>query len=752
MRTETKILMLEDVAEEAEVLQRELHKAGLAFVARRVQTRSAFIEALEQFAPDLILADSKLPAFDGRSALLIVRQKDPLLPVIMVTGALGDEAAVEFLIAGASDYVLKDRLARLPPAVQRALREAATGRERQDAEQRIRRLTRVLQMLSGINTAVVRICEQRALLEEACRIAYQVGHYAYSFVALMDPGKCVARPVAWAGIGAESRNAVRFRVTSNAADDCSVTGRVLRTGNMIAFDDAENYAGPISDGERITTAKTLCLASFPLLVDNTAVGAFTVASTEQGTIGGEEINLLQEMVANLSFALQYHHQDSALRYLSYFDPLTDLANRTLFCERLARLLGTPPNPAAGFVVAAFNVQCLTLVNDSYGRYTGDLLLQCVADLLRRRFDGSERVAHLGGGAFAVIIPDDPHGPAPQDQIRDAFAHPLTVRGREIPAPVKCGLARFPNDGTTAETLVQNAEAALHAARSNGGCGFRYYREEMSSGIAARLALEYRLRRAFDRREFELHYQPQVHRREGRIVGVEALLRWRDPERGLIAPGGFLPVLESTGLILKVGEWVLRQAAEDCRRWRRLNLPPVRVAINVSTTELSQPGFAARFFDIAGTRDRTGVDLDIEITEGELLQDLTSITKTLQQLRAEGVRVAIDDFGMGYSSLSRLSDLPVDILKIDCSFVRRLTPDRATHSIVATIIALAHSHDLEAVGEGVETPNQLEILATLGCEQSQGYLHSPAVPAEAIEAMLRAGPFALTRREPNERSA
>jgi EAL domain-containing protein (putative c-di-GMP-specific phosphodiesterase class I) len=179
---------------------------------------------------------------------------------------------------------------------------------------------------------------------------------------------------------------------------------------------------------------------------------------------------------------------------------------------------------------------------------------------------------------------------------------------------------------------------------------------------------------------------------------------------------------------------------------------VRVAINVSTTELSQPGFAARFFDIAGTHNRTGVDLDIEITEGELLQDLTSVTETLQQLRAGGVRVAIDDFGIGYSSLSRLSDLPVDILKIDCSFVRRLTPDRETHSIVATIIALAHSYDLEVVGEGVETPNQLEILTTLGCEQSQGYLHSPAVAAEAIEAMLRAGPFAFTQREPNARSA
>jgi diguanylate cyclase (GGDEF)-like protein len=746
MSGELKILMLEDVAEEAELLQRELRKSGLEFVTQRVQTRAAFGEALERFAPDLVLADSRLPAFDGRSALQMVRRKDPLLPVIMVTGALGDEAAVEFLIAGASDYVLKDRLARLAPAVQRALHDTAMRRERQEAEQRIRRLTRVLQMLSGINTAVVRIRDQRELLQEACRIAYQVGHYAYAFVALIDPGKSVARPIAWAGHGAEGRSAVAFRVGKSDTDDSSVTGRVLRTGEMIAFDDARDYAGPVCADEQIATAANCCLASVPLLVDNTSVGAFTVASTEQGTIGTDELDLLQEMVANLSFALQYLHKDSALRYLSYFDPITDLANRTLFCERVARLIGQ--DSAAGAVVAAFEVQCLSLVNDSFGHHIGELLLQCVADRLRQRFDGSERVAHLDGGAFAVVFPPDATSPPPHEQICDALAQPLTVRAREIPAPIKCGLARFPTDGTTAEKLVENAEAALHAASAHIS-SYRYYREEMSSSTAARLALEHRLRGALDRGEFVLYYQPQIHRRSRRIVGVEALLRWRDPERGLVTPGEFLPVLESTGLIVRVGEWVLRQAAEDGRRWRQLRLPPVRVAINVSTMELCQAGLTARFLQLAG--GRSGVDVDIEITEGQLLEDLASVTETLRNLRAQGVRVAIDDFGTGFSSLSRLSELPIDILKIDCSFVRRLTPDRATHAIVSTIIALARSYDLDTVAEGVETAGQLEILATLGCEQSQGYLHSPAVPADTIEALLRAGPDAAAERETHEYS-
>jgi len=335
--------------------------------------------------------------------------------------------------------------------------------------------------------------------------------------------------------------------------------------------------------------------------------------------------------------------------------------------------------------------------------------------------------------------------APQDQIRDAFAQPLIVRGREIPAPVKCGLARFPADGGTAEILIANAEAALHAARSEGSA-YSFYREGMSTNTAARLALEHRLRGALDRGEFVLYYQPQIHRPGHRIVGVEALLRWRDPERGLIAPGEFLPVLESTGLIVRVGEWVLRQAMEDCRRWQRLGLSAVRMAVNVSTIELSQPGLLVRLLHVVGASNGPGVDLDIEITEGELLGDSVSTIDTLQQLRVAGVRVAIDDFGTGFSSLSRLADLPIDILKIDCSFVRRLTPERASHAIVSTIIALARSYGLETVAEGVETVSQLDILAALGCETSQGYLHSPAVPAEAIEALLRASPDAALEEE------
>jgi EAL domain-containing protein (putative c-di-GMP-specific phosphodiesterase class I) len=268
-----------------------------------------------------------------------------------------------------------------------------------------------------------------------------------------------------------------------------------------------------------------------------------------------------------------------------------------------------------------------------------------------------------------------------------------------------------------------------------GAPFLYYRPEMNTGLADLLALEYRLRGALTRNEFQLYYQPQIDHATRSIVGVEALLRWNDADRGIVSPAAFIPVLESSGLIVPVGEWVIRQVTADCRRWRRLGLPRIRIAFNVSTLELSTNDFATRFLEIAALNSLEPCDLDIEITEGVLLEDPDFITHTLQRLRSKGVRVAIDDFGTGYSSLSRLSQLPVDILKVDRSFTGRLNQDRTSQAVVSTIIALARTYDLRTVAEGVETPEQLRILEALGCEQSQGHLHSAPVPAKELLGLL-----------------
>ena len=739
MEQELRLLILEDVAAEAELTVRALEAAGLGCVWQRVENEKEFRAALRE-RPDIVLSDFSLPRFDGMSALAIAAAEAPETPFIFVSGTIGEERAIEALKHGAVDYVLKTNLARLAPSVRRALAEAASQRARHLAEERVARLTRVLQMLSGINTAVVRVRDRTELLEEACRIAHSVGNYVCALVVLIDPRTRIARVAAWAGAGREFQGELAFRVDDSGRSEVgeSVTGRALRTGEVAVCDDVTQAAGPLRFGNRLEELAIRSMTSIPLLIEDTPVGAFTVGAGEAGMFSEEEVRMLQELAANLSFALQYLYKEDAVRFLSYFDPLTGLAKRSLFCERLARALGRHAGESQEVVVVAFDVERLGAINDSLGRHFGDRVLQSVADALRRNFGGGEWLAHLEGGNFAAAVLDCPSYEEAvrliHDRITAAFGKPLALAGHDIPVTVRAGLARYPENGADAEALLQNAEAALHKAR-NTGERFLRYRRELSAEVTDRLALERRLRTALDGNQFLLHYQPKVSIATGELVGAEGLLRWQDPQRGLVGPAVFLPVLESTGLIVDVGEWVVRQAARDLERWAGMGLKSVRLAVNVSPLQLRDPDFAKRFFAAARGSLGSAAGIDIEITEGALLDGTVFLGRTLQVMRDEGVRVAIDDFGTGYSSLSRLADLPVDTLKIDRSFISRMAGDKTVQAVVATIVSLARAFDLSTVAEGVEREEELALLGELQCEQSQGYLHSPPLPVEAFEALL-----------------
>jgi diguanylate cyclase (GGDEF)-like protein len=740
MEQELRLLVLEDVAAEAELTVRALETAGLNCDWRRVENETGFRVELRRLRPDIVLSDFGLPVFDGMSALAIAAAEAPDTPFIFVSGTIGEERAIEALKHGAVDYVLKTNLARLAPAVKRALAEAASRRARHRAEERVARLTRVLQMLSGINTAVVRVRDRTKLLEEACRIAHTVGNYICAFVVMIDAHTRVASGAAWAGAGRHHQGELSFRVDDSGRSEPgeSITGRALRTGEAAVCDDVTQVVGPWRFADTLEALGIRSLASIPLLIDDTPIGTFTVGGGEPGMFGEDEVRMLQEVVANISFALQYLHKEDAVRFLSYFDPLTGLAKRALFCERLARSLGRHAGESQEVVVVAFDVERLGAINDSLGRHVGDRVVQFVADALRCNFGGSEWLAHLEGGSFAAVVLDcasyEEAVRLIHDRITAAFGQPLALAGHEIPLTVRAGLARYPENGADAEALLQNAEAALHKAR-NTGERFLRYRRELSAEVADRLALERRLRMALEGDQFILHYQPKVSIATGELVGAEGLLRWNDPERGVVGPAVFLPVLESTGLIVDVGEWVVRQAARDLARWGRRGLKPIRLAVNVSPLQLRDLQFATRFFAAAERSVGAAGGIDIEITEGALLDDTVFLGRTLQVLRDQGVQVAIDDFGTGYSSLSRLADLPVDTLKIDRSFISRLAGDKTVQAVVGTIVSLARAFELSTVAEGVEREEELALLRGLGCEQSQGYLHSPPLPLEAFEALL-----------------
>jgi EAL domain-containing protein (putative c-di-GMP-specific phosphodiesterase class I) len=324
----------------------------------------------------------------------------------------------------------------------------------------------------------------------------------------------------------------------------------------------------------------------------------------------------------------------------------------------------------------------------------------------------------------------------QAQVMEVFRAAFTVEGRGIPVDVKCGFARYPDNGNDANALVQNAEQALRSAKSSGE-KYLPHRLEWSSAVVSRMTMEHRLRGAVERQEFELHYQPKVDVRTRQIRGLEALVRWRDPEAGLVMPGVFLSLMESSGLIVPLGDWILRQAASDLRRWQGAGLTPGRIAVNISPVQLRRRTFADHLLDLVGDWRNENIGIDIEITEGVLIDDVSSAVSQLRMLRRSGVRVAIDDFGTGYSSLSRLSELPVDMLKIDRSFVSQLTSSGMGRTVAETIIALGKAFNMTTLAEGVETQEQFDMLAHLGCDQSQGYLHSRPQSSADIEPLLKA---------------
>jgi diguanylate cyclase (GGDEF)-like protein len=534
-----------------------------------------------------------------------------------------------------------------------------------------------------------------------------------------------------AGIRNDDTIGLRLPLGSIAnLSELSVTARAAQTRNLVVIRGLDDPALPAETRELMQQAGMRALVALPLVVDTAAVGVLTLCASTPEDIDGQELKLLQELAANLSFALQYVERENAVHFLSNFDALTGLAKRSRFCERLQQRLAHRVGPEARPAVVVLDLERLGLINDSAGRQVGDGLLQGVADRLRRHVDDNDSLAYLGAGTYAAVLPiigaRDSAFAILHERIAALFTAPYEVDGHTIRIVARCGIARYPEDGADSRSLLEHAEAALKTAKAAGE-RFLPYQLQMQQGHNERLALEQRLHVAIEERQFELHYQPKIDIGSGRLVGVEALLRWQDPTRGLVAPGEFLPVLEATQMIVEVGDWVLEQAVTDLRRWAAAGLS-TRIAVNVSPWQLRRHDFANRLLARLGDDTWQGrAGLDLEITETALLQDPDDTLHKLALLRGSGVQIAIDDFGTGYSSLSRLSLLPVDTLKIDRSFTSGLPHAPAALALVSTIIALARAFQLTTVAEGVETPEQLQMLRELGCHQSQGFLHSRPMP-------------------------
>ena len=424
-----------------------------------------------------------------------------------------------------------------------------------------------------------------------------------------------------------------------------------------------------------------------------------------------------------------------LNYLAYHDPLTDLPNRLYFEDRLSQILSgrLKTGPAAVFLVSLDRFKEL---RNTLGHTLVDRLLKEVGKRLEKELHDRATVARFEGDEFALLLErtssDELAGIA--DEVFDAFKLPFTVGEYEIFVSINFGISLSPGDGSDARTLLRNADAALAHARKQGGNNYQFYTSDLNDKAIRRLALENDLRRAVDGDELELHYQPKVDTNTKKITGMEALVRWNHPELGLIPPLDFIPLAEETGLIVPMGEWILESACRQTKAWRDQGFD-LNVAVNLSPCQFQQKDLAEK---IVAVVHRTGFDpgyLNLEVTESSIMNNAESAIAVLGELRKAGIKISIDDFGTGYSSLGYLKHLPIDVLKIDKTFVDNVTTDPADAALVQTVITLAHNLRLKVVAEGVETEEQLRFLHLLRCDEWQGYLFSKPLPAEAFEKLL-----------------
>lgn len=441
-----------------------------------------------------------------------------------------------------------------------------------------------------------------------------------------------------------------------------------------------------------------------------------------------------------------------LQYLANYDSLTGLPNRTLFRDRLGHAMARARRSGQPMALMFLDLDHFKVINDSLGHEVGDQLLRHVAETLRnclRRDDSLARhgahpaedgftVSRLGGDEFTVIA--EQVGSAEDAallarRILEALEAPFHWLDNELHVAASIGISMYPADDTDLDGLVRHTDMAMYRSKAMGRGTYSFFSEELSAEVAARLSLENHLRRALERQEFVLHYQPKVRLVSGVVTGVEALMRWHPPGRGLVPPDRFIRVLEDSGLILPVGAWAIRAACAELAAWDRAGAPPLTLAVNLSARQFRQP-YLARF--IADTLAETGVDprrLELELTESLLMEDTEANRSVFSSLAALGVRVAIDDFGTGHSSLSYLKRFAIDTLKIDRSFVSELPQDPEDCAIATAIVAMAHSLNMKVVAEGVETVEQADFLRGLGCNEIQGYLVSRPLPGPQLQAWL-----------------
>src|SRR6266851_5786083 len=669
MEDSLRLLIIEDSEDDAILLRRLLLRSGYQVESERVDSARGLTQALGK-KWDIVISDHSMPHFSGLEALKMVRKVNPEIPFIFVSGTMGEETATEAMRVGAQDYLLKTNLKRLVPAVQRELQQAENRSRLNEAGQSDQIIlnsigdavlcTDIDGNLTYLNLAAEKMtgwsCEEGAgrPIADIFRVADATGHEA------------AAKPMQMA-VGHDQH--VRLPSSGNL---------IRRDGREIPI---ETVVSPLHDSRGQVT------------------GAVTVV---------RDVTLARAM------ALQLAH--SALH-----DVLTGLPNRMLLNDRVNQAIALASRHRRKFAVLFLDLDGFKHINDSLGHPIGDKLLQSIAKRLVKCVRATDTVSRQGGDEFVVLLSEmaqSEDAAITARRLLQAVAEAHSIDQHDLHVTASIGVSVYPDDGLDAETLIKNADTAMYQSKENGRQSYQFFKPAMNVRAVERQSIEENLRRALERNEFALHYQPKIDLRTGEITGAEALLRWTHPTRGPVSPAKFIPVAEDSGLILAIDKWVLREACTQARAWLDAGLPLVTMAVNVSAMEFRNEKFLEGIFAIL---EDTGLDprfLELELTESVLMKRPASTESILKTLRARGVQLAVDDFGTGYSSLSYLRKFSMDALKIDQSFVRQITTAPDETSIVTAMISMGRSLNLRVVAEGVETQKELAFLQACQCDEAQ----------------------------------
>jgi diguanylate cyclase (GGDEF)-like protein len=730
-REKLRVLIVEDSEDDAQLLVSDLKQGGYRLEWRRVDTRADLNAALDAGSWDIVFADHSMPHYSGVLALTDVRARGLDVPFIFVSGSIGEDTAVAAMKAGANDYVMKGNVKRLLPAVERELREARLRREQRRTEQELRLLetaTRAAADAADVLSALT------ATLSNVCSATDWV--VAQAWLPRAD-GAVLECSAAWFSRDVPVENFRTASLATTFRPDEGMLGRVWRTRQPLWI--AEIGADP--DYARAAPARAAGLTSalaIPLLAGESVFAVLEFLSCTRRDPDERTIQLMTTVLGQLSTIVQRKRAEERMHYLAHFDALTGLPNRVLFADRLAQAMVEAERHGRLVGVAFLDIDRFKTINDSLGHGIGDLLLQAVAARLEQCVREGDTVARLAGDEFTLVLADmaqlDDASHVAR-KVLDSLAQPFHIGGHELFISASLGMTLCPSDDVAVEGLLRNADIAMYRAKDQGGNSYQFYSADMTAKARERLTLETAMRRALEREEFVLHYQPIISLPEHTAISLEALIRWNHPERGLVPPSEFVPLAEETGVIIPLGEWALRTAIRDSLYFASAGFPWLRVAVNMSAHQFRHPEIARMLKRMLIAAGSPAARLQVEITESVLMQNLTTSVRALHELSEMGVELSLDDFGTGYSSLSYLKRFPIDVLKIDRSFVRDIPGDADDAAIATAIISMAHSLGIEVIAEGVETVEQLRFLIGRDCDNVQGYYFSTPVPLSEVTGKL-----------------